>query len=249
MSVAGRNGEVKLTVTAETKVFIDGDPGQASALKVGVKVQVRYTKTAAAPFVASRVLDEASIKIMAEERDGVEATIDAVGERAEGDTKIPTLSVTTAAKKKHILSVDTSADGATLMKAGQKAGLDGFKAGDRVMLSISRTTGEVMWLKAMADTPTYIAFLMGRNVRGKVAKVDSKTITLTVEGEKDPVVVGFMRTAVFVKTDAPVKANPFVVGDDVVVKYHEKAKGVIRASGVFAPGSWAAYAAAMTAGK
>jgi Cu/Ag efflux protein CusF len=241
LTLSHYNDNLPFKIDPDATILLAAEPAKLADLKAGLKVEIAYTREGNPPYTITHIADAATVAILAAERLGVEATIDTVGEKADGDKKWPVLNVTTAAGKKREVYVDASKDGATILKDGQPAALTVYKAGDTVMVSLARVGGTI-FLKGLADKPSFTAFLYGRVLRGKVSAVSDKGLTVTVEGQKDDTKVVFARNVLAVKDNAVAIANPFKVGDEVVVHYKETVKGAVRATGVFTPESWKTFA-------
>lgn len=246
ITIARRNGSERFRLSADTVVVINGERGSAAELKRDGKVRVTYRREGNSPYPATMVLDEASIAILDAEREGVEAKIESVAERGDGDDQAVVVVVTTAQGKRRELVVrPEGAWASVVMKDGKPAELGAFAPGEAVMVAVRRTGGATMYLRALADPPTYLAFCADRMLRGRVAATsdDGATFSLAPEGAGERVTVRLTRTSVFFAGGAKQDANPFKVGDEVVVKFRYRRGGETIARAVFAPDSWQAFAA------
>lgn len=245
LTLARRNGTESYKVSTTTKVLIDAEPASPAALPLDHRVRVIYRKEGSAPYPAVKLLDAASIVILTAERDGVPATIDEVTEGTDGAAKVPLLRITTSqGKHRELLVRDQGGWAAEILKDGQPAKLSAFAKGETVTLSVRRTGRPPMYLKSLADPPTYDAFLADRRLTGRIAAVaeDGQGFGLAVTGEATTQGVTLTRRTVYFTEGKQVEVNPFKVGDDVVVKFSITEHGVAIAQAVHAPGDWRVYA-------
>jgi len=240
LTLARANDQVVFRTDSKTRVLIEDRPGKLDDLKVDVKVRVVYAKVEPAPYQALQILDEATVTIRDAESQGLEATITAIAEQ-DGQTVV---SVDTALGKHRDLAVATEGRWQSkLMKQGEPAAPAAFAAGDKVMVSLRRARGPIWNLRAMADPPTFLAFLADRNLRGALREKseDGRVWKLAVEGREQMPELLVTRATRFYRGGQAVEANPFELGQEVLVKYQTVSDKQIQVQALIEPASWQAY--------
>lgn len=250
LTVARHNGAEQFRITPKTVIMIAGERGELGALKLDEKVRVFYLKEGEAPYAARRILDAATVAVLDAEREGVAATIEAIEQRGEGAEQRSVVVVKTAQGQRRELVVRTeAAQQPLLLKDGQPVALAAFKTGDQVTVSVRRTSGNVLYLRALGDSASYTAFAAMKTLRGKVVSLaeDRQSLSLDAGGDAGPVTVNLTNATSFYRGGKAAEAGAFEVGEEVVVKFQERSKGVVQARAVFTPESWKAYAEAIAA--
>ncbi|MBI2302084.1 MAG: hypothetical protein HYU66_24540 [Armatimonadetes bacterium] len=244
IELSRRAGAEKFTLSATTKVWINGDPGKLEDFPKDGRVRVQYVREGEPPHAAREILDEASIAILDAETKGERATIDSIEERPQGKARVQAVLVTTAhGKKRELLLRAEGERKSVVMKDGQPVELKAFAVGDKVMLTVRRTGTPRLILADLADEPTFLAFCAKQTLRGKIASMgDAGAFSVAVEGSAERTNAQSGAGTAWFAGGKKVDASPFKVGDDVVVKYTQKSKGLVQAAAVFAPDSWRAYA-------
>lgn len=246
-----RRGDATLQfrLDAATRLFIAAEPGTADALVTGGRVRVEYLRDQPEPRPARLVLDDRSIVIFQAERDGVAATFVGVDTKTVEEQPVTVVTVDTEHGKRRELVVRPDGEAASvILRDGEPAAPTAFTAGDRVTVALRRSGGATLFLHALADPASYLAFCADTTVEGTVAALEADgRLRLTVAGRDAPEIVRTTRRTVFFKGGAASETLPFVVGDVVVVKFRRRDQGVAVARAIFDRASWRAYAAAAAA--
>jgi len=240
ISLGRANDLVIFRVSPETRVLIDDRPGKLEDLKTDAKVRVLYAKIDPQPYLAVQILDEATVILRDAENQGVAATIAAIAEK-DGGTVV---TVDTALGQRRDLAVSTEGRWQSqIMKAGEPATAAAFAAGDKVMISLRRSRGATWNLKALADPVTFLAFLSDRNLRGTLREKsdDGRIWTLAVPGREQLNELLVTRATLFYQGGKAVEANPFELGQEVLVKFQTISDGQVQVQAVIEPASWQAY--------
>lgn len=240
VTVQRRKGEtVTFTVTPETVILIGDEPGALANLSPNTPVQIAYREVEG-KRIARWIRDGLTVRIRDAESAGVPAVITAL--QAEQGT----LTVRTEFGKVRELKLAASGKNASrIMKQGQPADLSAFQVNDPVRVSIRRTAGGTLYLKALAEEMTFVAFLQDRRVEGQFRSLDSaaRRIVLAPSGG-EPVTVGFSRRTQFFRGGQALQDPSFQAGQELIVLYRATQKGLIQARAVFDRESWKAYAQA-----
>lgn len=240
VTVQRRKGEtVTFTVTPQTVILIGDEPGVLADLSPSTKAEVSYQEVEGKK-VARWIRDALTVRIRDAESSGVPAVITAL----QADQGILTVR-TDLGKVRELKLLASGKNASQIMKQGQPADLRAFQVNEPVWVSMRRTAGGTLYLKALAEEATFIAFLRDRRVEGQFRSRDpltSKIVVAPAAGE--PVTVGFSRRTQFFRGGQPIGEPAFPEGQAVIVLYRGTQKGLIRARAVFDRESWQAYAQA-----
>jgi hypothetical protein len=207
-----RAGTATLTVTPETVILIGDEPGTLADLKTNTRAAISY-READGKLTARWIRDALTVRIREAESLGVRGVITALNVDAG------TLTVRTAFEKvRELKLVREGRYVSRIMKQGQAADLKAFQVNDKVMVSIRRTSGATLYLKGLADEPSFVAFLRDRCVEGSFRSVEVEAGRLVVApAEGDPVTVGFSRRTKFYLGGQEAKEPTFQADQAIVV--------------------------------
>lgn len=236
-----RAGEVTVHVTPQTQVLIADEPGRLADLKEGQRVEVSVRVDPQGRWVAQWIRDAQTIAIREAESTGTPATIVRVSAPEKQ------IVVRTQAGKERTLTLQTEGAWAgRVMKKGKPASLGDFQAGEAVWVSLRRTLGKTIYLKALADEETFLAFLLEPTVKGVLSNLNpaERSFQLTVEGQPPLSVRWTSRTRIFLQGKAATSEN-LSNGATLFVVLGERVKGVTTARALFDEQSWPLYAQAV----
>ena len=245
VSVQRKDGTTStLEVTPETAVLVSDEPGTLADLQVDTKASISYQERAGKQ-IARWIRDALTVRIRDAESTGVKAIVTAV------DVPEGILQVRTAfGKVRALMLIREGKKASRIMKAGKITDLSSFQVRDPVMISIRRTSGATLYLKSLADVPTFVAFLRDSCVEGLFHSADpeSQQIVVTLP-EGDPVTVGFSRRTKFFREGQEIEGPLFEAGQAIWVLYRTKKKDLIRSRIIFDRDSWRPYAQAAIAAE
>ena len=236
-----RRGGEKLTikVTKETRILINDEPGSLGELKAGERVQMSLLRVKG-QWVARWIRDAQTLAVREAEREGVKARIEKV-EAGKGIIVVRTVQ----GKERELHLTTEGRFRSRILRNGKPAKLEEFRVGEEVMVGIRRTGGETLYLKALADELSYLAYLRRRTVSGTVERVDKeKRVLRLAQMGGEPVSVAWTRVTRFYRGGKKEKEQPFGVGDSLVVVVSRRVGGIYRARAMFDKDSWRVYAEA-----